>query len=172
MREFHESSRLSPVRAYCFYICMCMRMCMRMRMHMCIRIRICTCICICLLRSPNIYFENQKGPLMGRARFLSSRMTYYSFCMFWFTVVISDPSITVTSEWARWRLKSPALGLRIVCTTVCSGADKKTMKALRHWPLWGEFTGDRWSLRADSEDVIFLNMLGIYVIRFKFKILQ
>ena len=21
---------------------------------------------------------------------------------------------------------------------------KKTSKALRHWPLWGEFTGDRW----------------------------
>ena len=31
----------------------------------------------------------------------------------------------------------------IVYPTVCSGADKN-IKTLRHWPLWGEFTGDRW----------------------------
>ena len=28
---------------------------------------------------------------------------------------------------------------------------KKTIKARRHWPLWGEFTGDRWIPRAKGQ---------------------
>ena len=32
----------------------------------------------------------------------------------------------------------------IVYSTVYSGADQGNIKALRHWPLCGEFTGDRW----------------------------
>ena len=32
----------------------------------------------------------------------------------------------------------------IVYSTVYSGADKKNIKAPRHWPLFGELTGDRW----------------------------
>ena len=39
-------------------------------------------------------------------------------------------------------MASQMTGLSIVYSSVCSGADKK--KAPRHWPLWGEFTGDRW----------------------------
>ena len=35
-------------------------------------------------------------------------------------------------------------GALIVYLTVCSGADQENIKAPRHWPLWGEFTGDRW----------------------------
>ena len=35
--------------------------------------------------------------------------------------------------------------LTIVYKTVYSGADKKNIKAPRHWPLCWEFTGDRWS---------------------------
>ena len=31
----------------------------------------------------------------------------------------------------------------IVCSTVCSSADRGNIKAPRHWPLWGESTGDR-----------------------------
>ena len=34
--------------------------------------------------------------------------------------------------------------LTIVYSTVNSGEDKKNIKAPRHWPLCGEFTGDRW----------------------------
>ena len=33
----------------------------------------------------------------------------------------------------------------IVCSTVCSGADrKKNIKAPRQWPLWGEFNSHLW----------------------------
>ena len=31
-----------------------------------------------------------------------------------------------------------------VCSAVCWGTDKKTIKAPRHWPLWGKSTDDRW----------------------------
>ena len=48
--------------------------------------------------------------------------------------------ITVTSWWARWRLKSPATRL----FTPPFIQIKENIKALRHWPLCGEFTGDRW----------------------------
>ena len=49
--------------------------------------------------------------------------------------------ITVTSQWARWRLKSPASPL---CTQLVIEAQiKENIKAPRHWPLCGEFTGDR-----------------------------
>ena len=45
-------------------------------------------------------------------------------------------SITVTSQWALWRLKSPAYELffqPFVLTHI-----KENIEALRHWPLWGE----------------------------------
>ena len=41
-------------------------------------------------------------------------------------------------------MASQITSLTIVYSTIYSGADKKTIKAVRHWPLWGEFTGDRW----------------------------
>ena len=34
--------------------------------------------------------------------------------------------------------------LTIVYSAVYSDADQKNIKAPRHWPLCGEFTGDRW----------------------------
>ena len=53
----------------------------------------------------------------------------------------------MTSKWARWRLKSPASRLFIRPFIPW----KKKKKAPRHWPLWGEFTGDRWILRTKSQ---------------------
>ena len=41
-------------------------------------------------------------------------------------------------------MASQITSLAIVYWTVYSGADKKNIKAPRHWPLCGEFTGDRW----------------------------
>ena len=38
---------------------------------------------------------------------------------------------------------SQITGVSIVYSTVCSGADQRNIKGPRHWPLWGEFTGDR-----------------------------
>ena len=50
--------------------------------------------------------------------------------------------ITVTSWWARWRLKSPTS--RWLAQTFVQAQTKENIKAERHWPLWGAFAGDRW----------------------------
>ena len=34
--------------------------------------------------------------------------------------------------------------LTMVYSTFIQAQIKENIKALRHWPLWGEFTGDRW----------------------------
>ena len=49
---------------------------------------------------------------------------------------ISDVIMSVTA--------SQITGVSMVCSTVCSVEDQENIKALRHWPLWGEFAGDRW----------------------------
>ena len=46
--------------------------------------------------------------------------------------------ITMTSWWARLRLKSPAL--RLFTQPFIQAAIKENIKAPRHWPLCGEFT--------------------------------
>ena len=51
--------------------------------------------------------------------------------------------ITVTSWWARWRLKSPASLL--FAQLLVQAQIKENIKAPHHWPLWREFTGDRWT---------------------------
>ena len=58
-------------------------------------------------------------------------------------------SITMTPQWARWRLKSPAS--RLFTQPFIQGADQRKHKAPRHWPLWGEFTGDQWIPRTKSQ---------------------
>ena len=52
-----------------------------------------------------------------------------------------DCKITVTSQWARWRLKSPTS--RLFVQPFIQAQIKQNIKALRHWPLWGEFTSHR-----------------------------
>ena len=47
--------------------------------------------------------------------------------------------ITLTSKWPRWRLKSPAS--RLFTQTFIQAQIKENIKAPRHWPLCGEFTG-------------------------------
>ena len=48
----------------------------------------------------------------------------------------------MTSKWARWRLKSPAS--RLFTQPFIQAQIKEIIKAPRHWPLCGEFTGDQW----------------------------
>ena len=49
-------------------------------------------------------------------------------------------------------IASQITSLTIVYSTVNWDADKKkNIKAPRHWPLCGEFTGDRWILRANGQ---------------------
>ena len=57
--------------------------------------------------------------------------------------------ITVTSKWARWRLKSPAF--QLFTQPYFQTQIKENTKAPRHWPLWGEFTGDRWIPRTKDQ---------------------
>ena len=47
--------------------------------------------------------------------------------------------ITLTSQWPRWRLKSPAS--RLFTQTFIQTQIKENIKAPRHWHLCGEFTG-------------------------------
>ena len=54
--------------------------------------------------------------------------------------------ITLTSQWVRWRLKSPASGF--FTQLFIQMQIKENIKAPRHWPLYGEFTGDRWIPRT------------------------
>ena len=55
-------------------------------------------------------------------------------------VIISDVIM------GRWRLKSPASPLLI--QTFIQAQIKENTKALRHWTLCGEFTGDQWIPRT------------------------
>ena len=55
---------------------------------------------------------------------------------------VNDNDSTMTSSWARLRLKSPA---SLVFTQPFIPTQiKENSKAPRHWPLCGEFTMDRW----------------------------
>ena len=49
-------------------------------------------------------------------------------------------------------MASQITGFPIVYSTVCSGAVKKNVKAPRHWPLWGEFTGEFPAHRASNAE--------------------
>ena len=60
-----------------------------------------------------------------------------------------DVRITLTSQWARWRLKSPASALFI--QLFIQVQIKENIKAPRYWALCGEFTGDRWILRTKGQ---------------------
>ena len=46
----------------------------------------------------------------------------------------------VSLQWRHWRLKSPAS--RFFTQPFIQAQMKENIKALRHWPLCGEFTGD------------------------------
>ena len=48
-------------------------------------------------------------------------------------------NITMTSQWPRWRQKSPAS--RLFIQSFIQAQIKENIKAPRHWPLCGEFTG-------------------------------
>ena len=59
-------------------------------------------------------------------------------------------NITMTSWWGRWRLKSPASPL--FTQPFIKAQIKENIKAPRHWPLWGEFTGGgQWIPRTNGQ---------------------
>ena len=58
-------------------------------------------------------------------------------------------AITMTSWWARWRLKLPAA--RVFTQSFIQAQIKENIKDPRHWHLWWEFTGDRWIPRTKGQ---------------------
>ena len=48
-------------------------------------------------------------------------------------------------------IASQITSLTIVYSIVYSDADQRNIKAPRHWPLYGEFTGDRWIPRTNGQ---------------------
>ena len=57
-----------------------------------------------------------------------------SLCLIFFAFLI-----ILTSQWPQWRLKSPAS--RLFTQSFIQAQIKENIKAPRHWPLCGEFTG-------------------------------
>ena len=55
----------------------------------------------------------------------------------------------MTSQWAWWRLKSPAS--RLLTQSFIQTQIKENIKTPRHWPLCGEFTGYRWIPRTNGQ---------------------
>ena len=49
-----------------------------------------------------------------------------------------------------WRLKSPAP--RLFIQPFIQAQIKENIKATRHWPLCGDFTGDRWIPRTKASN--------------------
>ena len=57
--------------------------------------------------------------------------------------------VTLTWEWAQKRLKSPAS--RLFTQPFIQTQIKENIKAPHHWPLCGEFIGDRWIPRTNGQ---------------------
>ena len=51
--------------------------------------------------------------------------------------------------WARWRLKLPES--RLFTQSYVQAQIKENINAPRHWPLLGEFIGDRWIPRTKGQ---------------------
>ena len=64
-------------------------------------------------------------------------------------VAVNLESITMTSQWARCRLKSPPS--RLFTQPFIQVHTKENSKAPPHWPLCGEFTGDRRVPRTNGQ---------------------
>ena len=48
-------------------------------------------------------------------------------------------------------MASQITGVWIVYSIVCLGVDQSKHQSPRHWPLWEEFTGDRWIPRTKGQ---------------------
>ena len=51
-------------------------------------------------------------------------------------------------------------GASVVCSTICSVADQRKIKAPCQWPLWGESSSDQWFSSQMASYVE--NALGLY----------
>ena len=72
-------------------------------------------------------------------------LLYFSLSPFW----AENPRIHY-GDVIMGAIASQITSLTIVYSTVYSDADQRKIKASRHWPLCGEFTGDRWIPRTNG----------------------
>ena len=71
-------------------------------------------------------------PLHDKSRLLISYEWYIQCCCNHYSDIIMSP------------MASPITSLLVVYSTLIQAQIKEKIKALRHWPLWGEFIGDWW----------------------------
>ena len=76
---------------------------------------------------------------------LASNLPSTSCCM----LGVGMLDITMTSQWAWWRLRSS--GSRLFTQRLFGRRSEKNIKAPRHWPLCVEFTGGRWIPRTNGQ---------------------
>ena len=107
--------------------------------------------------SNRISFDSTHLPLDKMAsiwqKIFSDAFSYMKTFAFWLQFhwsLFLRVQLRITQHWLRyiwWRLKSPASRLftnRLFTQPFIQAQIKENIKAPRHWPLCGEFTGDRW----------------------------
>ena len=62
-------------------------------------------------------------------------------------------------------MASQITGVSIVYSIVCSGTDQRNIKALREWPLCGEFTGEFPAQRAFHAEMFFVTSLDDVIMK-------
>ena len=95
-----------------------------------------TCGCIILIRC-SYHTDNQLAELCAHyshAVTMWHSTSYTHYC----DVIMCTMASQITS-------------LKIGYITVCQAQIKENIKAPRHWPLCGEFTGDRWIPRTNGQ---------------------
>ena len=68
-----------------------------------------------------------------------------------FYVVYTKSKVVHYNDVIMSAVDSQITSLAVVYSTVYLGTDQINIKAPRHWPLCGEFTGDRWILRTKGQ---------------------
>ena len=99
----------------------------------------------------NVIWFEQQWRIVSFCTHHSSHPTRHPPQAYVFTmdILTKHLAITMTSKWAQCRLKSPAS--RLFTQPFIQAQIKENIKAPRHWPLCGEFIGDRWIPRTKGQ---------------------
>ena len=105
---------------------------------------------LCISRSPKLVTSGMWRPSRLETVTLSRQLGSHH------ALLLTVHDVTITAHtWgmyiitAQWRLKSTAS--RLFAQTFVQAQIKRNIKAPRHWPLWGESTGDRWIPRTKGQ---------------------
>ena len=102
--------------------------------------------------STDFLFEKRMG-LVNIHPVLDNCTICSTFGYIWLWKSLAGFGVTVSHDtdvrWGRWRLKSPVS--RLFTQSFVQVQIKENIKAPRHWPLRGEFTGDQWIPRTKCQ---------------------